>query len=175
MPDYITGTAPISPIYINNDIGTEIFYQYYIRDNRYTLYYHIIDNTQTSTIIDARTGDRIPIILNYKILNSKKNTVLEQEYITALGDSYYAKDLAFTYAKVKKPVKVILIYLNCKMESYFGQFFITGSNLSDSDFLYIDENTTKIWNEYEGEISDGEYLASYSSKGGIKVISLCKI
>lgn len=101
--------------------------------------------------------------------------IIEQEYTTALGDSSYAKDLAFTYAKVRKPVKIILIYKDCKMENYFGQFFITGNSLSDSNFLYIDEGTKNTWNDYEGEISDGEYLASYSSKEGIKVISLCKL
>lgn len=76
---------------------------------------------------------------------------------------------------VRKPVKIILIYKDCKMEKYFGQFFITGNSLSDSNFLYIDEGTKNTWNDYEGEISDGEYLASYSSKEGIKVISLCKL
>jgi hypothetical protein len=147
--------------------ASEILYEFHGRFAKATegvVYYHLVDNTQTSTVRRLSNGEILT--LPYKIVFSEKIKVTGNDLATLKANSAYAKNVAFARSAVEEAststaVTVGISYRDPKeacMSLIKGKtkvFYTDSTDFSLATLLTEDEGMTMI-------VEDAVYIASDS-------------
>lgn len=66
----------------------------------------------------------------------------------------------------------LILYDDC-FGKELGEFYLDNEDFTKASYVYTDEDLKAPF-EYEGNISNNEYVRYYSTKSGLKEVSICK-